>query len=208
MKFRREFTGPVSAADATARLRKLLKSYKFLESGSTESRLHFFRGRPGSSLYGVKPRGARVELDAFIEDHGPESVRVVLELRPEKMFQPPHRMAALFYEGELDDMRLAILENAPTEINRKKQNRAAGLLHIIYLVACAAICWSIAHMLAFSWPWLQVLLTLAFWMGAVYLAEKFPLQLIDFRTRLPRGAKLVSNEEAPVAPKVSSSSKK
>lgn len=201
MKLRREFSGPVSSDDAIARAEKLLRSMKYKQV-ECATHLKFERGRSKSSLYAARPRSFHSMLHLWVEGHGPENTKVTMELEVPKVFQPPHHIAELFFEGELLDIREGILTNIPPAVNRQKENKMAGTAHLVYLVAAAGISFGVARVVGphttFEGATAWVLVFLCF----VYFANKMPFQLIEFKVRHPKGAKIIPDPEPepPVAP--------
>ncbi len=203
MKLRREFTGPVSSEDATARVEKLLVSMKYKEV-ACPTHLKFVRGRPKSSLYTIRPRGFHSVIHLWIEGHGPDNSKIIVEQEVPKVFQPPHHLAQVFLEGEMDDIQQGILTNIPSEINRRKENRMAGSAHFVYLIVSGAIAFSVARIFGLHISLITGFVWTACFLTMVYFAYLLPFQLIEFRVRHPKNAKIVADPKEirePVAPK-------
>lgn len=197
MKMRREFEGQVSAEDAEARAVKLLKSMRFRQL-ECATHLKFVRGKRNSSLWAFRPRSFEAALNLWIEGHGVDYMKTILELEVREVFQPPHRQAELFFYREMHDLQEGILTNTPPKFNRLKQNRLAGYVHAAYMVFMLAVSVALGYSLAMHLPLVGVLVGLAFFLMMVYLAKWRVLILPEFEVHLPRGAKIVPDPEPEV----------
>jgi len=202
MKIRREFTGEVSEQDAVERMLKMLKQMKFREHRSPAGHFVFVRGKPKGGLFALRPRTFYTVCHAWVTGHGAESTTVIIEFDVQKIFQPPHRLAELLYEGELNDLESGILTNQPATINRAKQNKMAGTAHLAVLIAGLGITLGLSAIVGPLSQWEGAVAWVACYIGWYYFCGRLPLVLLEYELHHPRGAKIISDEPEPeVAPK-------
>ena len=205
MKWRRQFTGPVSVDDALVRADKLLKSYGYRKTGQLAFTA-YERSEPWSWSYALRPRSVHMTLNIWAEQMADHS-KFTIEAENHNLTGNMSTLGRRLVEGELDDLEIGITSNKLPVVNRRYQNRVAGTTQAVLMACVTAIAFSFGKLAWHAQPVLGFVVYVASLFGGFYLLNYFKLPGLpfpDFPLHNPPGAQLVNEskpDQVPVAPR-------